>query len=110
MVDSANAKHLVYSDEIQIIASYDLIRNVTVIDEGSSIKIEFDKGLLSTWDNNSNLKMFNITNFHFHAPSEHTINEKNFDLELHIKHMNDDGTGSVIAVFFDVEEGGNMTN
>lgn len=55
------------------------------------------------------VKTFTPLQFHFHAPSEHTINGKNLDLELHIVHYykdtedDEDGIklGAVIGVFFD---------
>ena len=51
--------------------------------------------------------------FHFHAPSEHTVNGQNLDLELHIVHYKKDTAvelGAVIGVFFDVEQGGATPN
>ena len=48
---------------------------------------------------------------HFHAPSEHTIDGKNMDLELHIVHQFSDGSlGAVIGIFFDRYAGGNYHN
>lgn len=48
---------------------------------------------------------------HFHAPSEHTFNGKNYDLELHMVHKeyNTDNL-SVLAIYFDVAAGGDMDN
>jgi len=63
------------------------------------------------WDANSNIKMFAPLQFHIHAPSEHTFNGKHYDLELHIVHT--DYTSSnlaVLAIYFDVEDGGNKDN
>ena len=40
-----------------------------------------------------------------HSPSEHTVNGKHYDVELHIVHHykgTDDQLGAVIAIFFDV--------
>jgi carbonic anhydrase len=49
--------------------------------------------------------------FHFHSPSEHTINGKNMDLELHIVHLTEDGgLGAVLGIMFDIEEGGDGEN
>lgn len=73
---------------------------------------------------------------HFHSPAEHTLNgnTKHYDLELHIVHRRynvldselrrlQNATGNttevdeshnkllaVLAIFFDVEAGGNVTN
>ncbi len=49
--------------------------------------------------------------FHFHAPSEHTIGGRHMDLELHVVHLYPDGSlGAVIGVFFDRVYGGESTN
>lgn len=46
-----------------------------------------------------------------HAPSEHTVDGKSYDLELHIVHSYMDGSfGGVIGVFFDRQAGGSGTN
>ena len=45
---------------------------------------------------------FNSLQFHFHAPSEHTVDGKSMDLEMHIVHLYPDGSlGAVLGVFFD---------
>ena len=41
--------------------------------------------------------------FHFHAPSEHAVNGKNYPLEVHFVHKTEDGKIAVVGVF--VEEG-----
>ena len=53
--------------------------------------------------------------FHFHAPSEHTVGGKLMDLEIHFVHLADasagnDGFAAVLGVFFDREAGGNEPN
>mmetsp|Transcript_89866 Transcript_89866/g.124042 ORF Transcript_89866/g.124042 Transcript_89866/m.124042 type:complete len:90 (+) Transcript_89866:266-535(+) len=64
---------------------------------------------------------FNIAQFHMHAPSEHTVAGKQYDLEMHFVHVidkedaeNDDYAGyadyAVIGVFFDRAAGGDKDN
>lgn len=49
--------------------------------------------------------------YHFHAPSEHTIQGHNMDLELHIVHKYlDDSLGGVIGIMFDRQFGGDRDN
>jgi len=57
--------------------------------------------------------LFTPLQFHFHAPSEHTVNGKNYDLELHVVHKYKDtaaSLGAVIGIFFDRKAGGNYDN
>ena len=57
--------------------------------------------------------VFTPLQYHFHAPSEHTFNGKNYDLEVHFVHKYA-GTasklGAVIGVVFDRQAGGNFDN
>ncbi len=46
---------------------------------------------------------YELLQFHFHGPSEHTIDGKLFDMEMHLVHRNDDGTLAVIGVL--IEQG-----
>jgi carbonic anhydrase len=49
--------------------------------------------------------------FHFHAPSEHTVDGQTYDLEMHIVHLYPDNSlGAVIGVFFDMAKGGSTEN
>jgi carbonic anhydrase len=51
----------------------------------------------------ANDKKFELQQFHFHAPSEHTVGGKHFPMEMHLVHKAQDGTSGVVAVF--IEEG-----
>jgi len=48
-------------------------------------------------------KTYDLLQFHFHSPSENTINGKSFPLEAHLVHKAADGQLAVIGVMF--EEG-----
>ncbi len=48
-------------------------------------------------------RRFELEQFHFHSPSEHTVESKHFPMELHLVHRAQDGTVGVVAVF--IEEG-----
>ena len=51
---------------------------------------------------------FNAIQFHFHAESEHTINGKRFDFEMHVVHLANTTKNGIIAsamgVIFDVDD------
>lgn len=42
---------------------------------------------------------YDLLQFHYHAPSEHTINGKTYPLEFHFVHKSSDGTLAVVGVF-----------
>jgi carbonic anhydrase len=48
---------------------------------------------------------FKALQFHFHAPSEHTLFGEHADLEMHIVHLYEDGSlGGVIGIMFNESE------
>jgi len=46
---------------------------------------------------------FNFVQFHFHSPSEHTVDGKRFPLEMHYVHARADGRFLVLALFIGVD-------
>ena len=46
---------------------------------------------------------YRLAQYHFHAPSEHTLDGKSFDAEAHLVHESDDGRLAVVGVFLDEE-------
>lgn len=64
-------------------------------------------GSLLVREGNHQKKEFRPVQFHFHAPSEHTIDGRHYDLEMHFYHVTSDGLHkSVVVVFFDSKMGG----
>ena len=57
-------------------------------------------------DNGNTLKIGNSTytlqQYHFHAPSEHTLNGQRYDLEAHLVHQNAAGQTAVVGVFMNI--------
>jgi carbonic anhydrase len=45
-------------------------------------------------------KEFKLLQFHFHTPSEHSINRKLYPMEMHLVHKSGDGELAVIGVLF----------
>ncbi|MGV6989686.1 carbonic anhydrase [Testudinibacter sp. P80/BLE/0925] len=48
-----------------------------------------------------NGKLYTLQQFHVHTPSEHTLDNKAFPMELHFVHTSEDGEISVVAVMFE---------
>jgi len=51
---------------------------------------------------------FNLVNIHFHAPSEHTLNGRQFPLESHFVHASDDGQLAVIITMYEYPSPGDF--
>ena len=72
--------------------------HTVVVDSDRSIKIadvnEFGEPYMHEYD---------LVQFHFHTLSEHTVNGKRYDMELHFVHADDDGNLAVLGVL--VREG-----
>jgi len=49
-------------------------------------------------------KKFYLRQFHFHAPSEHTVDGRHYPFEAHFVHTDDEGNIAVIGVFFELGE------
>lgn len=48
-------------------------------------------------------KQFSLKQFHFHAPSEHTLNGKHAPMEMHLVHKDETGRVAVVAIM--IQEG-----
>lgn len=70
-----------------------------IIDNGHTIQISVDEG--STFVLKS--RTYHLKQLHFHTPSEHSVDGKNYPMEIHFVHMSDSGQFAVVGVF--VEEG-----
>ncbi|KAG6386205.1 hypothetical protein SASPL_155096 [Salvia splendens] len=46
-------------------------------------------------------KMYSLKQMHWHSPSEHRINGKQYAAELHLVHVTDEGNVAVVAILFD---------
>ncbi|MFT5328049.1 MAG: carbonic anhydrase [Planctomycetaceae bacterium] len=53
-------------------------------------------------------KRFSLEQFHVHTPSEHTIDGKRFDLEIHFVHKSEDGQVVVVAVVASKDDKGTV--
>lgn len=47
-------------------------------------------------------KSYKLLQYHFHHPSEHALNGKRFDLEVHFVHADGDGKLAVLGAFFEL--------
>lgn len=72
-----------------------------MINTGHTIKIDHNEPSVLRYSDGSG--EFNLFQFHFHSPSEHTIDEARYDMEIHFIHRNRAGNIAIVALF--IEEG-----
>lgn len=65
-----------------------------VLNNGHTIQVEGKDGGYATIDG----ERFDLIQFHFHTPSEHTIDGRNYPMEVHFVHKNAEGRLAVIGV------------
>lgn len=70
---------------------------VNIVNNGHAIQVNYDPGSSVTVGSGR----FELLQFHFHSPSEHTVGGKHFPLEMHLVHKNAAGKLCVIGVFFE---------
>lgn len=68
-----------------------------IVNNGHTIQINMNEG--------SSIKLgdktYKLLQFHFHSPSEHTINGRHADMVVHLVHKADDGQLGVIGMLLD---------
>lgn len=65
-----------------------------IINNGHTIQVNYAPGSTVTIDGN----IYQLAQFHFHSPSEHTAKGKHYAMEAHIVHKSADGKLAVIGI------------
>jgi carbonic anhydrase len=65
-----------------------------IINNGHSIQVNVEPGSFAMIDG----MKYELVQFHFHSPSEHTVKGKFYDMEMHLVHKNEKGDLAVIGV------------
>lgn len=71
----------------------------TIVNNGHTIQVDVPEGSYALIGG----EQYNLLQFHFHTPSEHTYNGKYLDMEVHLVHQNKQGNLAVIGMF--IKEG-----
>jgi len=74
---------------------------IEIVNNGHTIQINYGEGSAVT----VNGEEYELKQFHFHTPSEHTLKGNYRDMELHLVHKNKEGKLAVVGVF--IKKGGN---
>lgn len=67
-----------------------------VINNGHTIQVNYQSGSFITVDGTD----FELRQFHFHSPSENLIESRQYPMEVHFVHTDDNGNLAVLAVMF----------
>ena len=67
---------------------------LTVVDNGHTVMVNYEPGSFLTVGDHR----YQLTQFHFHHPSEEHINGKGFDMVVHMVHSDASGNLAVVAV------------
>ena len=77
--------------------------SLNIRNTGNTIEIVYPEG---SWIEVDRMK-YHLLQFHFHAPSEHTVSGYPYDMEMHLVHKSEDGTLAVIGIL--IENGSTNT-
>jgi len=69
---------------------------IDIVDNGHTIQVTVEEGSTLTTGKNT----YQLKQFHFHTPSEHTVNGKHFPMEVHFVHQSADGNFAVVSALF----------
>ena len=75
---------------------------LNILNNGHTVQVPYAPGSYMEIEGDSPeerlRQRYNLLQFHFHSPSEHAIDSKPWDAELHLVHQNNDGDLAVVAV------------
>lgn len=72
---------------------------LNVVNNGHTIQVNVDNGSTITIGRDT----YRLLQFHFHAPSEHSMNAYRYPMEVHFVHVDNAGTLAVVGAF--IQEG-----
>ncbi len=84
-------------DRANLVFHY-LPSKINILNNGHTIQVNYDSGSYIDLDG----VRYNLVQFHFHAPSEHSLNGKLAEAELHLVHKSDDGKLAVVGILIEI--------
>lgn len=88
------------ADLTNIEFDYHVVSPIHILNNGHTTQVVIPEGNSITLDGNT----YPLKQFHFHAPSEHTIDGVAEAMELHLVHITDDGAIAVVGVMLTESE------
>ena len=80
-----------------IFYEYHPATGVNIHHNGHTIEVAYPEGSRIQIDGTD----YQLLQFHFHAPSEHTVASKPFDMEMHLVHESEEGNLAVVGVLIE---------
>jgi len=108
----ANSQSADDTMKMQLYLTDHALTGLKVEDLGNTLQVNGSFSKLVATDVDGHTYEFEAIQFHFHAPAEHTINGKHYDLELHIVHQMTPESAknakthrnlAVVGVFFELD-------
>jgi carbonic anhydrase len=65
-----------------------------IVNNGHTIQANYDEGSVLTLGDHT----YQLVQFHFHTPSEHTLQGEHFPMEVHLVHKDEQGTLAVVGI------------
>ncbi len=90
-------KNIVDANLPPIKFNYNMLSAADIINNGHTVQVNLWSGGEIRVDG----EKYTLKQFHFHTPSENTINGKNFPLEMHLVHLNKKNEIAVVAIMFE---------
>ncbi|MBI5560006.1 MAG: carbonic anhydrase family protein [Deltaproteobacteria bacterium] len=82
---------------------YNKNSSLDIVNNGHTVMVNYEGGSALVVDGDE----YGLVQFHFHSPSEHTVNGNYYDMEMHLVHKNKEGKLAVVGVF--MKKGGQNT-
>jgi carbonic anhydrase len=90
-------KDVVDADLPVVKFNYNMLSPADIVNNGHTVQVNLWSGGEIVLDGEA----FTLKQFHFHTPSENTINGKHFPLEAHLVHLNEKNEIAVVAILFE---------
>ena len=71
---------------------------INILNNGHTVQVNYDEGSSIEVDG----VKYDLLQFHFHGPSEHTVKGEFSDMEMHLVHRDKDGNLAVVGVMMEV--------
>jgi len=91
-----NTTDVIDADQSDVILNYSMLRADKIINNGHTVQVVMRSGGVIKVDGQD----FELKQFHFHTPSENTVNNRHFPMEAHFVHQNKAGDIAVLAMMF----------